>query len=67
VALAQHLLGDARRQHHAGGVVAAEALGVDEADVQVVAAGVTVGQADVGLVHVVGEGLDGLDAAAGRT
>src|SRR5690606_29670415 len=64
VALAQHAFGHMGGQDVAGGVVAAKALGVEEAHVQrlLVARNVGGGDLQVILVHVVGDPVDGLDA-----
>src|SRR5690606_22271900 len=64
VALAQHAFDHMGGQDVAGGVVAAKALGVEEAHVQrlLVARNVGGGDLQVILVHVVGDPVDGLDA-----
>ena len=63
VAFAQHAFDHLRRQHHAAGVVAAKALGVDKAHLQGLLGAwhVDLGDAQVLAVYVVGDGVDGLD------
>lgn len=62
VAFAQHAFDHLRGQQHAGGVVAAEALGVDEAHFQARDRTITSLQAQVLAMHIVGDPVDGFQA-----